>query len=103
MKVVKRSNENALEMKRQSEQNELHTYEIGVEHALAERDARTQTTEILKPEKPESSEIELLKAEQHAQQTQQTVLAQMKQQQQKSRMKDVGPFASKYQPPSFGG
>ena len=43
-----------------------------------------------------------MKAEQQAQQTRQTVLAKQ-QQQEKSRMKDVGSFASKYQPPSFEG
>ena len=41
------------------------------------------------------NEFELLKAEQQAQKT---VLAKHQQQQQKSRMKDVGSFASKYQP-----
>ena len=98
MKVVKKSNEIALDVKRQSEQNELHNDVIGMEHALAERDARTQTTEILKPEEQESSKMEIMKAEQQAQQTRQTVL-EKQQKQQKSQMEDVGSFASKF--PSF--
>ena len=93
-------------MRRQGEQNELHSYEI--DERLSE--SETQATEILKPEKPEFSkteflevkfknELELLKAERQARQT---VLAQMQQQQQqKSQMKGGSSFASKYQPPSF--
>ena len=95
VKVVKKSNEIALEVKRQSEQNELHNDVIGMEHALAEQDARTQAAEILKPQEQESSKIEVSKAEQQAQQIRQTVL-EKQQDQQKSLMEDVGSFASKY-------
>ena len=108
-KAVKRVNENALEMKRQIEQNELHSYETDERLSVSETQAteiekrlsRMQATEFLKTEF--KNEFELRQAEQQAQQTQQ-VLAKYQQQQQKRQMKGgksgIGSFASKYQPPS---
>ena len=92
---------NALKMKRQSEQNDLHSYEIDERLSVSE-------TQGLKREAEQDASHRVFKAEQQAQQTQQ-VLAKYQQRQQKSQMKGgngrgyesgIGSFASKYQPPS---